>query len=175
MENIFKFRRLSMNFPARWSDHIILFLSQLADKTNHEQLQNNVTMSIFTKTVLFLLTSSFLCRSYGFNHLPNIEVVMRAGETIYGGEIRTYRNGYCKVRFPENGNFASDLAVYDSTSLAYKPWLGNQNSFCLGSTTETMSYTLQADGNFIAYCGSQLNYTTHMRQDEVGDYFMAIE
>ena len=100
---------------------------------------------------------------------------MHAGDTIYGGEIRTYRGGSCEIRFPEDGNFASGLAVNDSTSLAHKPWSGNQNSFCLGSTTETMSYTLQADGNFVAYCGSQLDYTTHTGQGEVGHYFMAID
>jgi len=38
-----------------------------------------------------------------------------------------------------------------------------------------MKYKLQRDGNFVAYCGSVLDYTTYTGQGHLGDYFLAID
>lgn len=55
-------------------------------------------------------------------------------------------------------------------------YLQNQNSACQGqSTTKKMKYQLQRDGNFVAYCGTELDYSTRTNQGQIGDYFLGID
>lgn len=108
---------------------------------------------------------------------PNVDVVMRGGETIQAmdeADFPKYRNGKCTVRFPRDGNWATQNGFNTGG------WDANGNSICPTLTRpgpKTMNYTLQANGNFVAYCGYYLDYATHTYDDESEDshYFMAID
>lgn len=86
-----------------------------------------------------------------------MDVVMRSGDPpILGvdeGEFPTYHNGSCIIRFARNGNWATQNGFYTGG------WDANQNSYCAYSGS-LPSYNLQEDGNFVAYCGSIVDYTT---------------
>lgn len=117
-----------------------------------------------------LLLLELMDTSYG---LPNMDVVMRSDTKIYAldeGDFPTYRNGKCTIRFPRDGNWATQNGFHTGG------WDANQNSHCTGYDFTPMYYQLQRDGNFVAYCGfSRLDYTTHTGQGFPGDYFLAID
>ena len=104
-----------------------------------------------------------------------MDVVMRGGDVVNGlkeGEFPTFRNGRCIVRFPKDGNWATqngfNVGGFDA----------NSNSICPGLTLpgpKDMEYRLQKDGNFVARCGYYVDYRTHTGQGVEGDYFMAID
>lgn len=107
--------------------------------------------------------------------LPNLAVVMRSGDLVNEmdeGDFPTYHDGRCTVRFPRNGNWATQNGFNTGG------WDANQNSQCDGSDVWSMTYKLQRNGNFVAYCGYNLDYSTHTGRwtDPSGDgYFLAID
>jgi hypothetical protein len=104
--------------------------------------------------------------------LPNLEVVMRGGDVIGAldeGDFPTYHADGCTVRFPRNGNWATQNGYYTGGFDA------NQNSQCNGYDGTPMTYSLQRDGNFVAYCGYNLDYATHTGGGFPGEYFLAID
>jgi len=106
--------------------------------------------------------------------VSNMDVVMRGGDPAIiemdEGEFPTYRNGACQIRFPRDGNWATQNGFNTGG------WDANQNSQCQGSNhVGRMVYWLQRDGNFVAYCSYYLDYSTHTNQGAIGDYFMAID
>jgi len=109
--------------------------------------------------------------------LPNMDVVLRSGETVHEmdeHEFPTFRNGKCTIRYPRDGNWATQ------NGFNVGGWDANGKSLCessYGPSAPTMSYTLQPNGNFVAYCGYQLDYATHSSAGGPidGKYFMAID
>lgn len=123
-----------------------------------------------TFATAFLLLGS---TAMGFD-VSKIDVVMRAGDPAKveadEGEFPTYRNEACTIRFPRDGNWATQNGFYTGG------WDANQNSLCMDyDSNKVMSYKLQRDGNFVARCGNQVDYATHTNQGENGDYFLAID
>lgn len=107
-----------------------------------------------------------------------MDVVMRAGDTIPEmdeGDFPTFRNGKCTVRFPRDGNWATQNGFNTGG------WDANGASICISPSftlpgPREMEYTLQGDGNFVAYCGFYLDYATHTGTGVADDeYFMAID
>jgi len=121
----------------------------------------------------FILSFLLLCLAPMSHALPNLEVVMRGGDVIDAldeGSFPKYHAGKCTVRFPRDGNWATQNGFNTGGFDA------NQNSQCSGYDSTTMSYRLQRDGNFVAYCGYFLDYATHTSQGGTdGDYFLAID
>ena len=125
-------------------------------------------MMLFIKTTL-LLTSLSLAHAFD---VPNLDVVMRGGDLfdeMDEADFPTYRNGTCTIRFPRDGNWATQNGFFTGG------WDANQNSACQSGTSR-MTYRLQRDGNFVAYCGYNLDYSTRTNQGQGnGDYFMGID
>ena len=85
-------------------------------------------------------------------------------------DFPTYHNDACKVRFPRDGNWATQ------NGFSTGGWDANQNSQCQGDGPASMTYHLQSDGNFVAYCGALLDYTTHTGQGiGPGNYVLLID
>jgi len=135
-------------------------------------------MMFAARLLAFLLFVLAARRAQGVAAITKMDVVVRGGdpwiEGMDEGEFPTYRNGACTVRFPRDGNWATQNG-YNTGG-----WDANQNSLCqsLSATTTAgggMKYKLQRDGNFVAYCGYYLDYATHTGQRQEGDYFMAID
>jgi hypothetical protein len=104
--------------------------------------------------------------------LPNLEIVMRGGDVILAldeGNFPTYHAGKCTVRFPRDGDWATGNGFYTGG------WDANQRSQCNGYDGTPMTYKLQRDGNFVAYCGYNVDYATHTSRGGPGEYFLAID
>jgi hypothetical protein len=117
--------------------------------------------------------SLLLCGLLGLSQgLFNVEVVMRSGDRVNEmdeGDFPTYHGGRCTVRFSRDGNLATQNGFLTGG------WDANQNSQCAYGAN-AMTYALQRDGNFVAYCGYYLDYSTHTGQGQgAGDYFLAID
>ena len=122
--------------------------------------------------------TSFLLLS-GIGHtiasLPNMDVVLRGGDVVQEmdeGDFPKYRDGKCTIRWSRNGNWATQNGFNTGG------WDANQRSSCggAGPGADVMQYRLQSDGNFVAYCGYYLDYSTHTGQGlGDGNYFMAID
>ena len=143
-----------------------------------KQYYHRMTMMKYIKSCLILLvgiapaTSDF--RPAQFDNLRGLEVVLRGNESVRGGETRIYHDDYCEIGFPNNGNMWSQIR--GSEGLWHVDFQPNSNSFCTDNTDNSqMRYKLQRDGNFIIRCRGSLDYMTHSRQDEVGDYMLVID
>ena len=118
----------------------------------------------------FLLLFSLFGLSQG---LFNMAVVMRSGDLVVEmdeGDFPTYHDGRCTVRFSKDGNWATQNGFLTGG------WDANQNSQCNDSGANVMTYRLQRDGNFVAFCGYYLDYSTHTGEGTgPSDYFLAID
>jgi hypothetical protein len=127
-------------------------------------------MMLLNKKTLTLLLL-VLGQSHGLN-IPNMDVVMRGGDSIeemHENEFPKYRNGTCTIRFSKDGNFATKNGFFT------RGWDANQNSACQVANATKMTYKLQRDGNFVAYCGYNLDYSTRTHQGRTGNFFMGID
>lgn len=124
----------------------------------------------FTRHLIVFLALISLC--HGLN-IPNMDVVMRGGDSFSEmdwSDFPKYRNGTCTIRFPRDGNWATQNGFFTGG------WDANQNSACQSNDpTQKMTYTLQRDGNFVARCQYHVDYATHTAQSGVAEYFLGID
>jgi len=131
----------------------------------------STTMINYCKTCLFLLLG--ITRVLGVD-LPQLEVVLRANDSVRGGVTRYYHGDKCEVGFPTNGALWSQ--IWGSEGLWHIDFRPNSNSFCTNNTDPTqMRYKLQRDGNFVARCRGSLDYMTHSHQNDPGSYMLVID
>jgi hypothetical protein len=114
--------------------------------------------------------------SGAYGQYLNMDIVLRSGETVDEmdeGDFPTFRNGKCTIRYPRDGNWATQ------NGFNVGGWDSNGKSLCQsshGPGAPTLSYTLKPNGNFVAHCGYQLDYATHSGGGPIdGKYFMAID
>ena len=127
-------------------------------------------MMMLSKKNLLLLSTLTLV--HGLD-IPNMDVVMRGGDIVEEmdeADFPTYRNGTCTIRFSRDGNWATQNGFYTGG------WDANQKSACQGDGNWKMKYHLQRDGNFVARCGYNVDYSTRTNQGQgAGDYFLGID
>lgn len=128
----------------------------------------------FKAQLLFLLGA--LVPYQVHSQLLNMDVVLRSGETVKAMDQKdfpVYRNGKCTVRYPRDGNWATQ------NGFNVGGWDANGKSQCQGDgPAATLTYALYPGGNFVAYCGYYLDYSTHSGGGGGpidGKYFMAID
>jgi hypothetical protein len=137
---------------------------------NYNNNNNNNMMLFSQKTFLVLSTLTFTA-VHGLD-IPNMDVVMRGGDIVEEmdwADFPTFRNGTCTVRFPRDGNWATQNGFFTGG------WDANQKSACQGDGPSKVKYHLQRDGNFVARCGYNVDYATRTGQGRPGDYFLGID